>query len=190
MIVGNIRAIGGAKASLSGNALRYTGDERRNHRLSGATRRGASPWHLLRREKMRQPQPRGFTLIELMVTLAVLAIILAIAVPAFTDQVRKSRRSEAISTLQAWQLSLEQWRANNASYADTTPANANYPALPGGNAFYTYTLGGPPSPTGFTLTATPQGSQANDRVGSTVCNPMVLSMNAGNVTRTPAQCWR
>lgn len=132
---------------------------------------------------------RGFTLIELMITLAILTIILAIAVPAFQDQVRKSRRSDAVSALQAWQLRLEQWRANNASYANTTPASSLYPAPPANTEYYTYAMIAP-SPTGFTLRAVAQGAQAKDRVGSTSCAQLDVVMNGGNQTRTPAQCWR
>ncbi len=44
---------------------------------------------------MRTVLPKGFTLIELMVTIMVAAILAAIAVPSYTSQIRKSRRTEA-----------------------------------------------------------------------------------------------
>ena len=53
---------------------------------------------------------RGFTLIELMITVAVIAIISAIAIPSYQNHILKSRRSEAITQLLQAQLKQEkQW---------------------------------------------------------------------------------
>jgi type IV pilus assembly protein PilE len=78
------------------------------------------------------PAPRGFTLIELMITVLVIGILAAIAVPAYNDSMRKSRRSDAMTGLAAVQQAQERWRGNNSSYstsfsdlgvAETTPAS-------------------------------------------------------------------
>jgi type IV pilus assembly protein PilE len=130
----------------------------------------------------------GFTLIELIVVMAVIAIIMAIAIPAYNDQVRKTRRSEAISAMQNVQLRLEQWRANNPSYANSATPSPNYPAVPAATNFYTFALSGQ-SPTGYTLTATAQGSQTRDRAGGVSCTPLTVVANAGAITRNPAACW-
>ena len=51
------------------------------------------------RNTVMNGKPKGFTLIELMIALVIAAIVLAIAIPAFTEQLAKSRRADAISGL-------------------------------------------------------------------------------------------
>ena len=101
----------------------------------------------------------GFTLIELMIAVAVVAILAAIALPSFADQMRKSRRAEALSTLNDQQLRLERWRVDRPTFATYT--------LPAGldNGHYNFTLTDA-SPAGYTLSATPQGNQAKDPCGT------------------------
>lgn len=101
----------------------------------------------------------GFTLIELMIVVAVVAILAAIALPSFADQMRKSRRADALATLNDQQLRLERWRVDRPTYATYT--------LPAGisNNFYTFAIAGA-GPAGYTLSATPQGNQAKDPCGT------------------------
>lgn len=106
---------------------------------------------------------RGFTLIELMVVVAVIAILAAIAFPSFREQVRKSRRSEAVAEVGRLQLAMERWRAERPSYANSSPAAATYPTAVS-NAYYTIAISGQ-APTAYTVTATPAGSQVGDRCG-------------------------
>ena len=119
----------------------------------------------------------GFTLLELMTVVAIVAILAAIALPSFADQLRKSRRSEAIGTLQDQQLRLERWRVDNPSFAGYTwPSGLD-------NAYYTFTPEDR-TPTSYTLLATPQGNQAKDS-----CGELKLSFASGNTTKTPTECW-
>jgi len=126
---------------------------------------------------MRHSKIRGFTLIELMVVVAIVAILAAIAIPSFANQVRKSRRSEALTTLQDQQLRLERHRVDNASFTTYT--------LPSGldTSYYKFTLGGT-SATGYTLTATPQADQQKDS-----CGTLVLASASGVLSKTPTTCW-
>ena len=62
----------------------------------------------------------GFTLIEAVVVMALVAILLGVALPHYGDASRKARRSEAISALDALQQAQERWRANHPSYADAS----------------------------------------------------------------------
>ena len=71
----------------------------------------------MRRGSM-QRQP-GFTLIELMVTMAILAIIAAVALPNYTDYVKRGRIPEATSNLQALKTKMEQWFQDNRTYPST-----------------------------------------------------------------------
>lgn len=102
------------------------------------------------------PRPvRGFTLIELMVVVAVIAILAAIAFPSFNEQVRKGRRSDAMAEVGRMQLALERFRADNPTYDGS--------GVTGTSEFYTFEVDA--SETDYTITASPTGSQAGDRCG-------------------------
>lgn len=135
----------------------------------------------------------GFTLIELMVTIAIIGIIAAIALPMFGEQVAKSRRSEAIATLADLQLRQERWRASHSTYgtlADVT-GTATFNAAQENYDFSVSAASG----TDVLLTATPKNAQAGDRCG----NFMLRIDNdnnsdpAGLVDKTTstadARCW-
>lgn len=117
---------------------------------------------------MRQ---KGFTLIELMIVVGVIAILAAIAIPNFLEQSKKGRRAEAVRAIGEYQLALERWRAENPTYG-TCPSgvtcSGTRPSLPT-SAYYTITESGL-SASGYTITATPTagGKQAGDRCGNLV----------------------
>lgn len=142
----------------------------------------------------------GFTLLELMIVVAVIAILAALALSSYRNQVMKSKRAEAKQMLSDYALRLEKWRANNATYT-TTLANINGTnTSPSG--YYTIALSTPPnSPVcpssgaapsnvnSFRITATATGEQADD----TKCATIVLTSLCGTVqkTSTPTgnECW-
>ena len=111
---------------------------------------------------MRRQQ--GFTLIELMIVVAVIAILAAIAIPNYLEQTRKGRRADASRSVGEYQLAMERWRAENPSYANCSGSgcgSGTYPSLPTSD-FYTMASSGV-SATGYTITATPAGRQVGDR---------------------------
>lgn len=119
----------------------------------------------IRAMKRRHPSlkqcRRGFTLIEIMITVAILAILTAVALPSFLDSMRKGRRAEAFSALSALQQAQERFRGNNPSYASTLSA-VNIPATTSPGGFYAISIGSS-SATGYTVTADGSGSsQASD----------------------------
>lgn len=108
---------------------------------------------------------RGFTLIEVMVVSAIVVLLLSIAIPAYTEQMRKSRRSDALRALGDIQLTQERWRANHATYADNGADPATTIQLPTSIHYaFDVTVN---NATAWTATATPilGGAQDGDRCG-------------------------
>ena len=74
---------------------------------------------------------RGFTLVELMIVVAVVAILVALALPSYSRYVRKANRGEAQQLLMNWANNQEIWRANDSDYASdvTVPQLVPPPVL-------------------------------------------------------------
>lgn len=145
---------------------------------------------------------RGFTLIEIMIAVAIISILAAIALPSFMDSVRKSRRSEAFTALSAVQQAQERWRGNRALYASdaqlTIATNANPPGLgmtrttPSG--YYTLLLSNN-NASEYIATATGQAGQAQDGA----CKVLAVRVLGGNISygsgaaaadwSDPGRCW-
>ena len=120
---------------------------------------------------MMLKRQRGFTLIELMITVAVIAILAAIAYPSYQDSIRKSRRTDGKNALTQAVANMERYYTEKNTYATaaicgTTPAICPGSCTGGictsteGN--YTITFFVVPTATTFSLKAQPLGAQAVD----------------------------
>lgn len=117
---------------------------------------------------MHMGRMKGFTLIELMITVAIVAVLVSIAVPAYTDQVRKSRRGQAKADLVEYAQTAERWHTINNTYVGWTPPSAVSPRT--GGAHYSIVASNLGAGT-FTLTAAPTSSgQTADRCGTLTIN--------------------
>jgi type IV pilus assembly protein PilE len=131
----------------------------------------------------------GFSLIELMAVVVVIAILALVALPAYMDSVRKSRRAEAITLLNAVAQAQERWRANNPTYSTLLTASGVNVANPG-SGYYTLGLASATA-TGYVATASAAGAQAAD----SRCTSLRLTMAAGTITygstgtATASACW-
>jgi len=122
---------------------------------------------------------KGFSLIELMIVITIVALLVALALPSYTRYVLKANRGEAQQLLLNWANNQEIWRANDTDYATTVEIAAPT------HAKFNFTLSNRTATT-YTLTATAQGRQADDEERGEDCD--VLTLDQSN-TKTHANCW-
>jgi type IV pilus assembly protein PilE len=117
---------------------------------------------------------KGFTLVEMMIAVAIVGILTAIALPAYTDNVRKGRRADVQQYMMQEIGALERIYSRQGKYpsAHTFQSNDYYA--------FTYT---PDGDTKFTISAAPTGSQAEDSCGTLTVN------HQGITTPTTSGCW-
>jgi type IV pilus assembly protein PilE len=121
----------------------------------------------------------GFTLIELMITVAIVAILAAIAYPGYMSYVRRSARAAAQSYMMTIAAREEQSLSDARSYfTDPSTLGLSPPAETVGRYTFAVTNAAGPPPT-FTITATAVGNQVAD-------GDLTLQSNG---TRSPASKW-
>jgi type IV pilus assembly protein PilE len=133
---------------------------------------------------------KGFTLIELMVVVAVVAILSAVAYPSYTEYVARGHRADARAGL----LQAQQWLERAATATGTYPTSLPSSLTWSTDTSKRYTIGfkGTPTTTAYTLLATRKspGPQASDKCGDfTLSNTGVRGADNATESNVLANCW-
>jgi len=153
---------------------------------------------------------KGFTLLELMITVAVIAILAGIALPSYSDYVTRSKFAEATGNLADLRVKMEQYYADNRRYSTTAGGGiCGIPGVPNGNTptaadarYFTYTCAStnpafnPVGDQQFVLTAIGVAAQGLNGISFTVdhANAKTTTVTAGTDMASKgytsnAGCW-
>jgi type IV pilus assembly protein PilE len=152
---------------------------------------------------MRALRAAGFTLIELMIVVVIVAVLLIVAVPTYLSQIRESRRTEARNYLVELASREERYYATQNAYTSTA-SNLGYAGFgsgnPVGSGYYyinTPTIPDPSAPAGappsFSLTAVPVPGKGQDK--DTYCQSFTVESNGKRTALNSASaddssyCW-
>lgn len=131
----------------------------------------------------RRSGHRGFTLIELMIAVVVVAILSAIAYPSYQDYIRRGKRATAQAAMMDLASKEQTYLLDRRVYTtSTSTVGFAAPAEIANDYTFTVAVDNTVSPPTFTITATPQGGQSNGG------EPTLTLNQAG--TKTPASYWK
>lgn len=141
----------------------------------------------------------GFTLVELMIAIAIIAILSALAWPTFQEAVHRSRRADAMAALSAIQQAQERWRANNPEYRSSLTGLPGAEATRSPDQHYDLSLvdDGLNRRVAYTARATARSSSPQG--GDSRCQQLQVTVNGGSIAYTssgsggtnaaPDPCW-
>lgn len=134
----------------------------------------------------------AFTLIEVMIVVAIIGILAAVAYPSYQDFIAKARRGDAVTVLMENSQWMERYFTQNNTYLNSG-ANPTLPILEapkdGGTKYYNITFSGTNTQTTYTLQATPKGAMASDACGAfTLTETGVKGTTGGSLSSQ--LCWK
>lgn len=129
----------------------------------------------------------GFSLIEILATIIIIAMLVALLTPAYNSYILKSNRSDAIRSLQNAQILQEKYRVNNTNYGTLAQIGLSTSASNSIGGLYTITI--PTNTTSsYTLSAAAVGTQTSD----TTCTNFTITYANGTTTLSSSpntDCW-
>ena len=133
---------------------------------------------------------RGFTLMELMIVVAIVGIIAAIGYPSYRDQVIKSRRADGMSALLQLADRLERHYSDVGTYKQANGSNTTvddvFPSF--ASDYYTLTIDAQDN-IGFTVSSAPKDTQLKDKCGTFTLNSQgVKTISGGSLPLD--DCWK
>jgi type IV pilus assembly protein PilE len=155
------------------------------------------------RAPARPRRAAGFTLIELVIAMVIAAILAAIAIPAYSNYVRKSRRTEAKTALLDL-ASLEERYFSTQNIYSATATDLGYTAWPTTTASGYYTIAAPTivpavaptslapagSPATYSFTATAIGDEAKDACSTFTITSGGVQTATGSDPSPSTDCWK
>lgn len=144
---------------------------------------------------------QGFSLIELMIVIAIVAILASVAIPSYNDHVVRGKRAKGKAFIMDIASMQERFFTENISYANGFSTTATSVKLntsdTGADGTYTITITGSPAGcaaggatpcTGYSLAAAPAGGHSDPDCGSLVYNHLGQKSVTG--TASKEECWR
>ena len=142
----------------------------------------ASPKAPFKRRILLRSLAAGFTLVELMLVVVVVAVLAMVALPSYQKQVAKGRRADAITALSAIVQAQERWRSNRGAYASSLE-NELILSTRSEKNHYNLSLSGVRDPVSFSFgyiaKATPTSS--GPQYGDSDCKSMSIRVDGGNI---------
>lgn len=145
--------------------------------------------------KSYSKKTNGFTLVELMIVVAIVGVLAVVALPSFKNSALEAKRSDAIAVLLQARQSMERYYSKNYTYVGATAGTTvpNKAPVDGTAENYTVSLSNLTATT-FTLTATPKDSQAGDSCGVLAINQAGQKGAKGNAAGSTSSadvqsCW-
>ncbi|MDO9236718.1 MAG: type IV pilin protein [Aquabacterium sp.] len=138
----------------------------------------------------------GFTLIEVMIVVAIIAILASVALPAYSDYIRRGQIQEAFTNLSSYRIRLEQFYQDNRNFGDATTCGGAAAAaltandLRGEVRFFTYSCTPTNAGQNYTVTATGSTGMATGHVYTVNQNGDRTTTQFKGSTQSPAAtCW-
>lgn len=121
---------------------------------------------------VQRSAPRGFTLVELMIVVAIVGILAAIALPSYSDYVTRGKIPDATATLASKRVQMEQYFQDNRQYTDAPACSADNTS----SKYFDFDCDGAATATTFTLRA----------VGKSSMSGFTYTVNQSNAKSTPS----
>jgi len=132
----------------------------------------------------------GFTLIELMIVVVVVAILTAIAVPAYSDYTVSGKIPEATSALSTRRVQMEQWFQDNRTYADVASVVPPGCSTTSSSEYFDFSCTGTRNATVYTLQAVGKASMAGFTFTINQAGVKTTTVTrSGWIAHDPNNCW-